>query len=210
MLKKSVWILAPIALLVCLCCSTAIGQLGDEPAGIAGAERPSAHQKKSKYECRAFSKYVVFTTPTEDGVGEDIRVSLRQPNATLNQSCNINTAKTLMMIANDDSNFFFGLFGDYLFVDVGTGPEPRELRIYDLAKKKKIYTDSYAQPVKISSGPSLDFYRALENNLPKRDCPQAKKWEAGGLGYGFEQRVILDLTTLKAKPVGKPRCSPRQ
>jgi hypothetical protein len=84
------------------------------------------------------------------------------------------------------------------------------LSIYDLAKKKKIYDASYNNPIKIGAGPSLDFWMPLEKDLPKKDCPQAKKWESDGLGYGFERRVILDLATLKEQTIGKPRCTPRQ
>ena len=190
--------------------AVSIAQSKKESIGVGGTEAPVAHQKKKQGECYAFKKYVVFTTETEDGVGEDIRIALRGESSGAKQLCDDKSAKTYFTIKNDDSNFFFGLFEDYLFVDIGTGPEPRGLSVFDLSRKKKIYDASYNTPIKIGAGATLDFWMPLEKDLPKKQCPQAKKWEAQGLGFGFERRVILDLKTLKERTLGQPRCTPRQ
>jgi hypothetical protein len=190
--------------------ATASGQAKEKGVGIAGTEIPAAQRKQQQSSCYVYDRYVVKTTETADGVGEEIRVSLRGQSSAAAAACDVKGAATHYLIENDDSNFFFGISGDYLFVDVGTGPEPRELRIYDLARKKRVYTASYSEPIKVSGGLTLDYYQALEKELPRSQCPQAGKWEKEGLGFGFEQRVVLDLATLKEQKIGRPRCSPRQ
>ena len=190
--------------------AVSFAQSKKESIGVKGTQVPVANQKKKQGQCYVCNKYVIFTTETEDGVGEDIRIALRGRSSDAKQLCDDKSAKTYFIIKNDDSNFFFGLFEDYLFVDIGTGPEPRGLSVFDLSRKKKIYDASYNTPIKISAGPALDFWMPLEKDLPKKQCPQAKKWEAQGLGFGFERRVILDLKTLKERTIGQPRCTPRQ
>ena len=190
--------------------AVSFAQSKKESIGVKGTEVPAAHQKKKQGQCYVFNKYVILTTETEDGVGEDIRIALRGGSSDAKQLCDDKSAKTYFIIKNDDSNFFFGLFEDYLFVDIGTGPEPRGLSVFDLSKKKKIYDASYNTPIKIGAGPTLDFWMPLEKDLPKKQCPQARKWEAQGLGFGFERRVILDLKSLKEQTIGQPRCTPRQ
>jgi len=198
------------ALLLACCQAVAFGQAKLKAIGVQGSEVPAAHQKQKQSECYVFSRYVILTKETEDGVGEDIHIWLREPSSDPKRSCAGKSVNAYFTIKNDDSNFFFGLFGQYLFVDIGTGPEPRGLSVFDLSKKKKIYEASYNTPIKIGADGALDFWKPLEKDLPKKDCPQAKKWERQGLGYGFERRVIVDLKSLKERAVGLPRCTPRQ
>jgi hypothetical protein len=180
-----------------------------ESVGIPGTEVPAAH-KREGHACYVYDKYVVFVTEDSETVGEQIKVALRQPQADPAKSCDVKAAKTYLLIPNDDANFFFGLAGDYLFIDSGTGPEPRGLTIYSLSKKKKVYTDSYSQPITLGKDRRLDFYKPSEKDGDLKDCREASKWQAEQLGVGWDQRVILDLTTMREMTVGRLRCSPRQ
>jgi hypothetical protein len=209
MLKNAFIKLSAPVFILSVMISLAHGQSKQEAVGIAGTETP-AIRKGEAHTCYAYEKYVVFVTEDTEGVGEQIKVALRQPQAAAAKSCDMKAAKTYYLIPNDDANFFFGLAGDYLFVDSGTGPEPRGLYIFDLSKKKKIYTDSYSQPITLGKDGRLDYYKPSEKDGALKDCREAKKWQADQLGVGWDQRVILDLATLREVAVGKLRCSPRQ
>lgn len=114
-------------------------------------------------------------------------------------------------IPNEEAEYFFGLQGNLLILDSGTGPDPRGLIIWDLSKKKKVYTGTYSgeeEEAKIKPG-YMEFWletgRATDEN-----CPKAKEWRANGLGAAIETWVRLDLSDFTVTKSSKTRCSPRQ
>ncbi len=112
-------------------------------------------------------------------------------------------------IPNEEAEYFFGLQGNLLILDSGTGPDPRGLIIWDLSKKKKVYTGTYSkEEAKIKPG-YMEFWletgRATDEN-----CPKSKEWRTNGLGAAIETWVHLDLSDFTVTKSSKTRCSPRQ
>lgn len=44
----------------------------------------------------------------------------------------------------------------------------------------------------------------------KPDCPEAEEWKQNNLGIAYEEKVSLDLKTLKIARSGVLRCAARQ
>jgi hypothetical protein len=113
-----------------------------------------------------------------------------------------------------NSGAFFGLYRHFVFTESGTGPDGRGIEIYDLEKKKMVYSVIYS-PVGVPriENNALIFYKDLQDLRYKehRYCPDAEKWlRESGLDYGFEQRTKVDLDSLMEKGIGKITCSKRQ
>jgi len=110
-------------------------------------------------------------------------------------------------IPNEEAEYFLGLQGNLLILDSGTGPDARGLIIWDLSKKRKVYTGTY-EDAKIEPG-YMEFWletgRATDEN-----CPEAKEWRAKGLGAAIETWVRLDLSDFTVTKSSKTRCVSRQ
>lgn len=92
---------------------------------MQGTEKPVFRQKSGRNECRVFSKFLIRTTDSED-VGQLIGVYGRDQ-GTPQQLCKVR-GKRLLLVQNDDANYFNGLSGKFMFVDSGTSAGNRGWR----------------------------------------------------------------------------------
>ena len=168
-----------------------------------GTEKPTTVNDSG---CATFKMYSVITLEDDDYAGENIKVFK-------GSTCDPKKSRKVLYLKNKHAYWFAGLFESYLFVDSGTGPDGSDVLIYDLIKKKLVYSETYSSKdnPRIKDG-KLIFYKELGDLSDKenRHCPGAKKWLQQGLNYGFEQKTIVDLKSMTEKTIGKISCSVRQ
>lgn len=97
----------------------------------------------------------------------------------------------------------------YLCLDSGTGPDHRGLIIWDLGKKKKVYTGTWKDE-EVNTKPSYMEFWLETGRATDENCPEAKKWRAQGLGAAIETWVRVDLSDFTITKSSKTRCSSRQ
>jgi hypothetical protein len=185
-------------------------KLADEKEVVAGSEAPKITKLKGNAVCYSYRKYAVIVTPTDE-VGEDIKVIAKQ-NATDESFLSDLKKAPIHFKMPEGDNFFFGVYDNFMFIDSGTGPEPRGLDVIDLAQKKNVFNGSYSSPIALDKGGRLVYYVEVdEKNIKKKpDCPQAEEWKRNQLGVAYEEKVGLDLKTMKIIRSGQLRCASRQ
>jgi len=160
---------------------------------------------EEKMVCHESPSYLIVEGQTGE-VGTHFLVKYKSKK---NQSsaCEYSVKPGDFEIRNELAEYFLGLQGDLLILDSGTGPDPRGLFIWDLKKKKKVYSGRYSE-AKIEPG-YIKFW--IETGVATdENCPDAKEWSAGGLGAAIETRVRLDFADFSATKSSEKRCSPRQ
>lgn len=161
-------------------------------------------QAENGDKCLVFDKYVVKTISSE-AVGEDIRVFRRAASTDAEAACD-SRAAAYYTIKNADANYFVGLFGEYVFVDSGTGADGRGLEIFNLKSKKSIYSTEYYDELELRDGRFFIYDKFSETKGALRTCRQAAQWKKDGFSIGWVRQSKLDLQTLKETPVGAIRC----
>jgi len=180
-----------------------ITQAQDEaPLVMPGTETPESHTSGESGECFVFAKYVVKTNPSEDG-GANISVYKR--GSAAENPCDT-TGEAWLYVADSDNNSFSGLSGKYMFVDMGTSVDSRNLDIYDFSLHKSVLSQGYMGDPKLVSGRFLVFDSPSDKKGPISTCKEAAKWKRQGGGVGWVQGKKLDLQTLTSVNVGTLRC----
>ena len=183
---------------------------GKKEVGIIGAESPFVWEL-GNYNCYVYKKHVVHTIPSE-GVGEDIKVFTRTDKNNAQSDCKEAALKEKLHIRNKDAFWFSGISGDHLFIDNGTAPDGRELIVYDLLKKKKVFSSRYLGAFALQDKNTLCFYKAIKKIQTIKECPKSdrtkdiKDWLAQGQSVALAERITLDLKTLKPNKTGMFLC----
>ena len=164
---------------------------------VLAAARPTCHDQ---------GRYRVIARPT-GSVGTDFLVKQLVRGRSV-PACKYLPRAGDLEIRNESAEYFLGLQGDILVLDSGTAPEPRGLVLWNLATRQKVYTGSYAQPVKIDAT-GMSFWQE-SGSATDANCPQAAQWHAQGLGAAVEAEVRLAFADLRVAPLGPTRCSARQ
>jgi hypothetical protein len=186
------------------------GKLSDEKEVVAGTEAPKVIKLKDNAVCYSYRKYAIIVTPTDE-VGEDIKVIAKLSANDESFLADPKKAPVHFKMPEGD-NFFFGVYGDLMFIDSGSGPDPRGLDVIDLAQKKNVFNGTYSSPIALDKGQRLVYYLEVdEKKLKKKpDCPEAEEWKQNSLGVAYEEKVSLDLATMKIARSGQMRCASRQ
>lgn len=171
---------------------------------MKGTEKHQFNQQGDTGNCFVFSKYIV-KTKTGDDTGEDIMVYNRTANQAASKGCKP-AGNPYLTIKNPDSNYFFGLSDDYLFIDSGTGASVRGLEIYNLKTKKSVLTAEYHEIFELLPNNIVLFDKTAEKNGLIKNCKQAAKIKRDGMTIGWVQDTKFDLKTLKKLSVGALRC----
>lgn len=159
-----------------------------------------------------YDDYVVYTTRAKGDSGYDIYVFdvAGQPA----EPCGMDTAKAYLVITSKEaggSNFFSGIYEDYLFIDRGTGPSHRMMNVFDMNTKRVLIFTEYTD-ASVSDGVLTYWDTIQESELPeeKVSCPEAAEWKKQGFEVIYERKATLDLKTGLKKPSSDYRCSPAQ
>jgi len=65
-----------------------------------------------------------------------------------------------------------------MFIDSGTGPDPRGLDVFDLSQKKNVFSGSYSQPIALDKDRRLVYYVEVDEKKLKRS-PTARRPKSG-------------------------------
>jgi len=175
------------------------------PIGVEGAERASVSQFGGN-ACYIYDSFTVISRAARGSVGSDTLVKAGGQGSKT--SCKWEESGALMIIRNRDAEYFFGISGSFLFIDSGTGADSRTFMVYDLGKKKKVFSSLYSG-VPVISGNVLLFW-IPSGAANKAGCPDYDTWTASGLSVVKESEVRLDLLSMEHAPTGRSRCSARQ
>jgi hypothetical protein len=187
---------------------------GEEP-GVPGSDRPERAWPIGEGACFAYERYVVRVRPRAAAPGEDVLVFARTGDARARCDAPAGDAAFAATDA-DRAAYFFGLVGDLLLLDEGTGPNGRTVRLVALPSGATVHEAVYEEPIEIADGAllygmeaevvaSMDEMRALGVS-----CPEAATWFEEGLGVGLSPQVRYDLATRTAAPTGEVLCVPIQ
>lgn len=189
---------------------------GKDDFGIKGTEVPEIHNYK-KYSCYVYERYIVHVTPALDnGAGENVKVFSNPERKTGSLSCDVEPEEKVVTLKNRDAYWFAGISGEYLFIDNGTGHGEKDILVYDIAKKKRIFRSRYAGPLSLENSNSLSFYINKQTASSLNDCPE--RYRSAEVKERFENRepvalrekMLLNLNTLEKKHTGEIQCGSMQ
>ena len=162
---------------------------------------PVSIEKGQGITCYHYPDYLIVTQAGNEA-GEDIAIS--------QESNECRFRKDAFILRNSTGDYFFGLYKKWLFVDSGTSNN-RNLLIYDLPKKKLIYSHNYDKPLVTIDGKEAVSFWALDDRKPTpENCPQFREWTASQMEIGSQARYTFDLNTMKKTRTADYRCVPME
>jgi len=156
--------------------------------------------------CVDNSSYFVVSKSLKDSVGSDILVKYKT-STSQNFACSYIVKLGDFEIKNQKAEYFYGITNNFLITDSGTGPNERGLIVYDLNLKKKVFEDTYTEPLSIQNN-SLTYWTSANTKATSQNCPKLAEYTSQGLVGVIERHVTLDLSNLTKKDLGESRCSP--
>jgi hypothetical protein len=171
----------------------------DSIYGVKGAEKASMVATSPAFTEFTYQNYKVRTEQTKEGTGEVIRIFDK-------------AGKEIVFDANDQFCFFHGIAFDNMFVDKGTGPDGRILKIYDLKQKKLSYQGTYCDEMTVYETGALWFFAPIKEELVKKKpfCNSGEDWVKQGLSIGYAQRKLYDLRSGAVISKSEYKCVPLQ
>jgi hypothetical protein len=174
---------------------------------LPGTENPVIKECNSG-KAYMYKDYEIHVEPSPELEG--MNIFLYSPDVSRGNPCGIDRKNASHIIGTGETegnNFFAGIYGNYLFIDQGTGPDLRVLSVYDLSNKELVLYTGYSD-AELKDG-ELTYFKTL---VPKPgvveqiSCPDAAKWKEQGLTVLYEQRENFNLNTETRVPVEEYRC----
>lgn len=174
---------------------------GAQQSGLKGGEKSKTSVDKN-ISCHSYKNYSVLVRTQGDSAGSDILVNKAG-------NCSWDEKEAKFFLKNSGADYFFGLYGKFLFTDSGTGPAPRLITVYDLQKSTTVYSARYSEPIALKKG-ILRYWSPSGTKADGKNCPDLKIWAKDGLGAAIEEERTVELATLKQSKTVRTRCSARQ
>ncbi len=159
-------------------------------------------------ECHDSPKYYAIQKSLAPQVGSDILVKYKE-NASQDVPCAYVVEGNDFEIKNVEAEYFLAFTDNFLVLDKGTAPPPRGLVVYDLRSRKKVFTDTYAQPVTVQ-GDTLTYFSKTTRKPTLQNCAQLNEYTKNGLGAVILSKVRVDLLSLNKKELGEYTCTATQ
>jgi len=186
---------------------TAASEVTWEPAQpilIPGSEAPlKAFQTSGegyKDQCFIYDRYVV-EGPAEANAGEGDLVIFRRgsrPPTDPKVTCSTEGADILLRL----SAYYLGLWGDYIFTDVGTDVMG-SFYVYRIDQPKVVYQTTWARDAKLAQIKSGKLTLSIEQ-METGNC----KSKMHGFIPWMATRISIDLTkTIEVKEIGPRTCT---
>ncbi|TSC70774.1 MAG: hypothetical protein CEO12_150 [Parcubacteria group bacterium Gr01-1014_46] len=155
-------------------------------------------------ECHDSPKYFVIEKSLTDSVGSDILIKYK---TNLNQimPCVYKVENEDFELKNVSAEYFLAFTDNFLLLDSGTAPPPRELIVYDLNSRKKVFTDLYRGPV-TQIGDNITYLSVTSEKVTTKNCPSLSEYTADGLGAVIMSKITVNLSTLTKKDLGQKEC----
>lgn len=119
-----------------------------------------------------------------------------------------NSAKEVWEVPFVEMSFFSGISGDYLLIDQGSSEVLRDFHIYDLKTRKETGVVTVDSDEMSIEGGKLTYYTLVEPKTIKKlpACPEGAEWKKNGLGIGYLQKRIVELSTGKVTNTEEYKC----
>jgi hypothetical protein len=155
----------------------------DTAVGVEGSE-------KAKFDGAAFTYAAAKVKVTDQGAGETIEIDGTK-------------------IPGQEADFFSGVYRNYLFIDNGTGPNGRNLKIWSIGEKKVIFETPYEGDLSIKDD-KLNFIKPIDLSMTKLpapvNCPDAENWKKEGLGVGYGIPSAYDFSSMTVSATSDVTC----
>ncbi len=152
----------------------------DTAVGIEGCE-------KAKFDGTTFTYVAAKVKVIDNNTGEIIE---------------INGTK----VPNQEADFFSGVYKSFLFIDNGTGPNGRNLKVWSIDENKVIFDTPYEGDLSIKDD-KLNFIKPIDMDKNKPvNCPDAENWKKDGLEVGYGIPSAYDFENKTASTTGEATC----
>lgn len=159
--------------------------------------------------CHDTPLYYVVQKQKADSVGTDILVKYKKSEEE-EVACSYKVGQGDYEIANGDgAQYLYAITNNFLITDNGTAPDPRGLVVFDLNKRKEIFTDQYSKPLNVD-GTTVTYWATSKKTPTAENCPDLASYQSNGLTAAIETEVSVEISTLTKKDLGKERCAARQ
>jgi hypothetical protein len=168
----------------------------------------AAAAQAGELRCHESAQFRVVERAVATGPGTDFLVRPLSPGVS-DAPCRYNPGPGDFVIGHADAERFLALEGSLLVIDNGTGPDGRELIVWDLAERRKLLHERYGGLV-AADATQIVFWRPTRTQPTERNCPQLAQWKAQLLGAAIEVQARLRLADRRLETLAITRCAPRQ
>lgn len=171
----------------------------DSLAGFPGCERAAWSPLTTNSEEFIYQHYVVKITRPQDGSGEEIVVKR-------------DSGRADFTIPIHEGGRFYGISRNRLFVDAGTGPNNREVYVYDLDRMLQLFGTPYCGDLQIVQSEKIRYLVPVEEQdvVKMPECPEKSEWEKKGLRVGYGQRCLFNFVNRSLTRKSEWECVPLQ
>lgn len=163
---------------------------------LVGSESPVTVSSTKDGKCYIYPMTTIITKSFSNTVGEQILVK-----PGVDKKCKWED-KTGNWLLSNDANYFIGKWRNLLFVDNGTGPDMRQILVFDLNNHRQQFGDTYFEPLQIA-GNNLQYWKATLKIATKDNCDKFAEAAKTGLTPQIQQLNIVNLNN--SSLVGLPQ-----
>ena len=186
--------------LLCLSVSTVFA---DSFSGMLdGSESPDKVTESANSKCLRYKNSItVITQKDEDAPGDHILIKIGD-----DASCSWDSAAG-WETDSGEASYFLGKWKNLIFIDRGTGPDGRDVLVFDLESKHQVFAANYSEPLEISSK-KLTYWQGANTLATKDNCDEFEDAEKSGLTPQIQKLMSVDLTAVTpvAQSSKKTRC----
>lgn len=166
---------------------------------LSGTESPVSVTNTSNGKCYLYPDSTIITKSNDSEAGELILIK-----TIADKKCKWD--KSAWKIAGP-ANYYFGKFQNLVFVDNGTGPDLRQISIFDINSHIQQFNDTYIEPISILKN-QLSYWQPAATIANKQNCDKFAEASKTGLTPQIQKQMQLNLSSgnFSEVPSGKTRC----
>jgi len=158
--------------------------------------------------CHESDRFRVVERAVADGSGTDFLVRPLGPGVA-DLPCRYDPGPGDFVVGHVDNERFLALAGALLVIDNGTGPDGRELIVWDLAERRKRLHHRHGGLVSADAA-EVVFWRPVRTPPTAENCPALAQWRSQLLGAAIEVQTRWIAADGRLKDLPAARCAPRQ
>lgn len=166
---------------------------------LSGTESPVSVTSTSDGKCYLYQDSTVIIKSNDSEAGEVILIKV-----VPDKKCKWD--KSAWKITGP-ANYYFGKYRNLIFVDNGTGPDLRQISIFDINNHIQQFNDSYVAPVNINKN-QFTYWQPAATIATKENCDKFAEASKTGLTPQIQKQIQVNLlnSSLSAIPAKKVRC----
>lgn len=154
---------------------------------VIRTETVSANCVESK-EYYAVTENIGYQYPTDAYV-------YKKDSSTLIGTCERLDGDPVFTMRFDDAEYLGSLLGNFLILDIGTGPS-RSMAVYNLLTKEKVLADGYGNFVILHSPDKIGYWKRLNDVEPTPlNCPNIAEIKSNYFVPEIQEYVVQNLLT---------------